>query len=222
MMQCPYSYFDYCAQEGETFESIAKKFSVSEKEIKNSNDISNITKGAALKIPCKCGGCARGSFYTVKKGDTLFKIAKRHDITLDVLLGANPYLNPSYYIPGQIIIIPHGSHKTSDESYILKENEGLFDVLRKYNMDVTTFCALNPGISPLDVKPGQKVNIERKMPRHAGGELYTIEKGEDVVCVAGKFGIKVSALLAANENVRPSEFTEGTCIRIPANKAHKY
>jgi len=215
MTQCPYSYFDYCAEAEETFASIAKKFSASEKVIKELNDSIHITQGMKVKIPCKYGGCGRGAFYAIKKGETLFEIARRNGISLDMLLGANPYLNPSYYIHGQIIIIPQCIQQTSDKSYKLGENEGLFDVLRKFGMDVTTFCVLNPNADPMDLKCGQRVNVISKKASDTPGKWHTINSKENVLSVANKFGIKVSTLLAANENLRPSEFSEGITVRIP-------
>ena len=45
--------------------------------------------------------------YTVKKGDTLSKIAKAHKVTLKKLITANPQIkNPNLIYPGQKIIIP--------------------------------------------------------------------------------------------------------------------
>lgn len=45
--------------------------------------------------------------YTVKKGDTLSKIAARNGLTLDELLAANPDIkNPNKVGEGQQIIIP--------------------------------------------------------------------------------------------------------------------
>ena len=45
--------------------------------------------------------------YTVKKGDTLSKIAKAHGVTLKKLIAANPQIkNPNLIYPGQKITIP--------------------------------------------------------------------------------------------------------------------
>ncbi|MTI79608.1 MAG: SafA/ExsA family spore coat assembly protein [Firmicutes bacterium] len=45
--------------------------------------------------------------YTVKPGDTMYKIAKRYGISLDALVQANPQIeDPSYIMPGMVINIP--------------------------------------------------------------------------------------------------------------------
>lgn len=45
--------------------------------------------------------------YKIKKGDTLYSIARRNHISLDVLLAANPQVkNPNTLKIGQVIYIP--------------------------------------------------------------------------------------------------------------------
>lgn len=48
-----------------------------------------------------------GEIYTVKAGDTLFRIAQRFNIPLNDLIAANPQItNPALIFPGQQICIP--------------------------------------------------------------------------------------------------------------------
>ena len=45
--------------------------------------------------------------YTVKNGDTLWQVAKEHQISLDALLAANPKIgDPNYILPGDMINVP--------------------------------------------------------------------------------------------------------------------
>jgi LysM repeat protein len=53
--------------------------------------------------------------YTIKKGDTLSKVAKAHGITIEELLAANPAIkNPDRISEGQQITIPAPSEAPPD------------------------------------------------------------------------------------------------------------
>ena len=56
MTQCPYSYFEYEAQPGDTFKSLAERFGVSEQILRERNSMSEPEPGVRLKIPCQLGG----------------------------------------------------------------------------------------------------------------------------------------------------------------------
>ena len=50
---------------------------------------------------------AAAETYTVRKGDTLWGIAKRYDVTLAALIAANPQIkNPNLIYPGDKVLIP--------------------------------------------------------------------------------------------------------------------
>ncbi len=44
--------------------------------------------------------------YVVKKGDTVYKIAKRYGTTMQAIILANNLRNPNLIYPGQILLIP--------------------------------------------------------------------------------------------------------------------
>ena len=213
MAQCPYSYFVYEIQTGETIQSVSERFAVSEQVIRQRNGPAENMPGVKLKIPCASGGCDHGEFYTIRRGETLLRIARRHKLSLADLLAANPFVNPNHVVSGQVIVIPASRQVFSAEVYTLADDEGLFDVLRKFSMDVTGFCALNPGRNPMDLKAGQSVNVKRHRERE--GRWYTLGPEETLMSVAERHSLPVSMLLSANEHLRPSDFVPGMPVRIP-------
>lgn len=51
--------------------------------------------------------CPNGNLYTIQEGDSLWTITRKHGVSLNQLLQANPQIqNPNNLVPGQIICIP--------------------------------------------------------------------------------------------------------------------
>ena len=48
----------------------------------------------------------RGSFYSVERGDTLWRVAHAHDVDIDEIMRANPQLNTTSMKPGDKIFLP--------------------------------------------------------------------------------------------------------------------
>ena len=46
-----------------------------------------------------CSDCPCGHFISFNKGDSISRISQRNSFTEREVLDANPYLNPTYYIP---------------------------------------------------------------------------------------------------------------------------
>lgn len=46
--------------------------------------------------------------YTIRTGDTLYKIAMAYHTTVNAILTANPGINPNMLLPGQRIVVPYG------------------------------------------------------------------------------------------------------------------
>ena len=113
----------YTVKKGDTLTSIARHFGTTVEAIVKQNSISNPSRlriGDKLEIPAKRAAAvppsttpkpsptpapatAKGKTYKVKRGDTLYRIAKLHRTSIAALEKANPGLNPKNLRVGQVI-----------------------------------------------------------------------------------------------------------------------
>ena len=102
-------------KKGETLSGIAKKYDVPMKRIVQTNSIASIDRlqiGEKLLIPLatkpiNASEGPDGTWYEVKVGDSLYSIARRHNIEdWKKLQQINGISNPKLIIPGQTIFIP--------------------------------------------------------------------------------------------------------------------
>lgn len=167
-MQCSFNYIYYKAVKNDSLSKIAGKHNVSVGDIFNLNkniDLKNIYDGLRIKIPSNSFCCPYGNFYKIRKNDTLYSLSKYHNISPDMLLLANPALNPNLINIGQVIIIPYNFNdnynnpKSTNIIYTLKDGEDLISVCKKFDIKPTSLLEANRGIRALEFIPGKSVYI---------------------------------------------------------------
>ena len=133
---------NYTVSEGDTLDSIAKKYGVSTIDIINSNNLNSyyLTPGIILNIPSSMDSAFID--YTVQNGDTLYSIARRYNVDPVILSEINGLKLYDYIYPKQIIIVP----KDNTNLYITREGDTLdklissgivtLNDLNKYNRNI--------------------------------------------------------------------------------------
>ena len=99
----------HVVRRGETLASISRWYGVSMKAIVKANSIKNpnrIYVGQRLVIPKKTQPAKQGSWYTVRRGDTLSGIAWRYGVSMWSIVYANNIRYPSRIYVGQRLYIP--------------------------------------------------------------------------------------------------------------------
>jgi len=92
--------------------------------------------------------------YVVQKGDTLYRIARRHAINLQALISANPQLrDPSRIVPGQVIYIP----VRSPNLYVIQAGDTFYEIARRFNISLNDLLLANPGVDPRRLRVGQTI-----------------------------------------------------------------
>ena len=127
----------YQVKTGDTLYSIANKYNISVNELKTINNLNNnnLAVGQLLNVP---SGLSLVNSYIVEKGDTLYSIAKKFDISVNKLKEYNN-LNNNLLNVGQKILIPIDE----DTTYIVKSGDTLYKIAREFNTSVDEIKRLN-------------------------------------------------------------------------------
>lgn len=94
-----------------------------------------------------------GGTIKVRKGDTIYALSRRHDVTVREIIRAN-HLKPPYLLyPGQRLKSPGTGH------HVVRKGETIYSLSRKYRVDMTSFARLNRLKSPFILSIGQKLKV---------------------------------------------------------------
>lgn len=96
--------------------------------------------------------------YVVQKGDTLYRLARRHSVNVEAMLVANPVLSVSNpLVPGQLIHIP----ERPVNQYIVQVGDSLSFLSKRFNIDVDDLLEANPDVDWRWLKIGQSLVLPR-------------------------------------------------------------
>ena len=168
-------------------------------------------------------------WYRVKRGDSLYKIARRHKTTVRRLRRANNIRsNSSFLRIGQRIKIPAkklvasksaGKRELAQagkkEFHVVKKGQSLSVVARLYGLSLSQLKKLNniQG-SPL-IHPGQKLRIKSPKPSQNKKTYHVVRRGETLIEIAKKYNISLPRLMKENSLDFRSVLLTGTRLIIP-------
>lgn len=176
------SVFRYKVRKGDTIGELAKKFGVTQSEIRNWNGLpsNHLIAGSTLKIYSGNKSSALGdnivktqatiNYYTVKSGDTIEKIAKLYKVSSANIINWNNIKNNKLLVGQRLKIYSDAgindiSLKTSSKStsnskiHEVKQGDTLYSIASNYNISVEKLKSLN-GISTNKIVVGQKLRLE--------------------------------------------------------------
>ena len=132
----------YLVKSGDTLWSIAKTFNTTVDELKKENGLTSslLSIGQTLKIPVLDIKEPK-NIYIVKKGDTLYSIAKNNSTTVNELIKENSLTNTNLSI-GQNLIIP-------STTYTVKKGDTLYSIAKTFNTTVSELKKINNIVSDI-------------------------------------------------------------------------
>ena len=171
----PDSPVNYIVKKGDSLYSIARVYKTTVQEIQKLNNLKSnaLSIGQELKIPENYVNDASANLptyinYTVKKGDSLYSIAKRYGITTNTIIKDNALKNNLLSIGQNLkirtkkesIVEECFGDETSDKNieYIVKKGDSLYSIAKKYNTDVSTIMK-NNNLKSSNLSIGQILKI---------------------------------------------------------------
>ena len=159
----------YVVKSGDNLYNIAKAYNTTVNDIKSFNNLSSdkLSIGQIIKIPESTSIVTPSeddvineeSVYVVKKGDTLYSIAKMFNTTVDNLKELNSIVTDILTI-GTKLIIPGGNLLSDIIIHTVKKGDSLWSLANKYNTTVDAIKQLNNLMSDLLVE-GQDLQVKR-------------------------------------------------------------
>lgn len=98
-------------------------------------------------------GCAR--FYTVKRGDTLGKIARTFGTTVSYLATLNGIANPNQIAAGTTICVQAQGSQPSGFFYTVKRGDTLYSIARKFGITPACLAQVNNIPNPNELYAGR-------------------------------------------------------------------
>ena len=95
--------------------------------------------------------------HTIKKGDTLSKIAKRNKVSINEIRAMNNLKKSAKLKPGRILIVK----KTGPKSYTVKKGDSIYRIAKRFNIDADLLKDINE-LDTEKLKTGQKLFLEPK------------------------------------------------------------
>ncbi len=171
------------AKSGDNLFKLSEQYGVPLKELMYKNNFYDATKlieGEVIVIPDKDKNRYKKNEYLTYKvvhGDTLYKIARDHDINIEDLISINNLSSESYLKLNQIILLPEGAiHKksigretieTASKKVFYHQTSRTDDIATisyMHKIPIEKIKALNKLNDPVKIKPNVKLRLREHKP----------------------------------------------------------
>lgn len=162
---------------------------------------------------------SKGDYYTVKKGDSLYSIARLYDVSVADLKIANK-LTSNVLSIGQVLKIPDIVEKSDTSVYYVKKGDSLYGIAKSYGVSVEDIKKLN-NLSNNNLSIGQELLIPGLSSENVPSvKVYTVVKGDSLYKIANLYGVSVDELKSLNK-LSSSVLSIGQQLVIPDSESSK-
>lgn len=183
-------------------------------------------------------------YYTVKGGDTLSRIARQFNTTVNKLATLNDIRNVNRIYVGQRLLVRQPAEQqqqqttpkrtetnttTNSNTYIVKSGDTLSGIAGKFNTTYTQLAQLNHISNPNVIHVGQVLTLhqttaqnttnhqesqQNKQVTTSANGTYTVKSGDTLSQIAARFNTTTSALASTNHISNPNLIEVGQQLRI--------
>lgn len=218
----------YTVKTGDTLYLIAKAQGTTVDVLMSLNNLKtdSIYPGQILLLPV-LPAVKPGKTYTVKKGDTLYLIARDQGVDVADIISLNS-LKTTCLDVGQVLTLPEKGNSSTPEGgaptfqYTVKRGDTLYLIAMSCGTTVDALMSLN-NLKTTEIYPGQVLTVpgnggssNTPADSTSSGTRYTVQYGDSLYLIAQAHGTTVDALMAANR-LYSTEIYPGQVILIPEN-----
>ena len=124
------------------------------------------------------------TFYTVRPGDTLYKIAKRWELPVESLIAANNIVFPFTIYVGQQLSMPPGVDRIR-----VQPGDTVYKISQRYGIPASVIIEANNLVSPFIIQANQLLLLPEGVP------YYRVQSGDTLYQIARKFNVKTNGLI---------------------------
>ena len=159
--------------------------------------------------------------HVVVSGDSLWKLAKKYDTEVRIIKEIN-YIDNDLLSINDTLLIPLSKSKSNNfipyEMHIVSEGDTLWDLSKKYNIDIEDLIRMNSLNKDSYLQLGQQLtignkNIHRNIESKKRTILYSVKQGDNLYKISDLFDVTVESIKEIND-FKTSELMPGQIIKI--------
>lgn len=131
--------------------------------------------------------------YIVKQNDSLYKIAKLFNVSVEDLKSVNHLVSNTIY-PNQILFIPN-TNNMNNTTYVTNCGDSLKDIINKFGLNLDDLNEYND-LDKLKLEGNQLLLVEK---RHSD-KVYECSYGDKIEDILSKYNLSPLEFLKLNEN----------------------
>jgi lysozyme len=179
--------------------------------------------------------------YTVKSGDTLYKIAKTYSTTVAKLVSLNSITNANQIYVGQVLQLTSASSTTSSSStsttndnstssaatYTVKSGDTLYKIAKTYSTTVAKLVSLNNITNANQIYVGQVLQLTSASSTTSSSSTsttsnsstssaatYTVKSGDNLYKIAKTYSTTVAKLVSLNSITNANQIYVGQVLQL--------